>query len=242
MVRRALVFVLAAVSLLAAGCTGADAQRAQELLAEAQAAEANLDSMSFVIRVWAEMDGQSFSIRLAGGGYLKGERAGDMVLAGTGEGLGSTMPPFRVLSLGGRMYMESNGVRQEIPASAADQALQSQLEQFDITRYVTDVRVTPGPDFAGESETRIEGVIDTSSLVGGLFEELGTLTQLGGSSLPDVAEGFGDTRVALYVSDTTHLVRAAMITMPMDIQGEKLEIHVDLVVRSVNQPIPELDS
>jgi hypothetical protein len=71
---------------------------------------------------------------------------------------------------------------------------------------------------------------------------LGQLGSLGGplgtGGLPnDFTDGLKDTRVVIYVSDETHVVRAARITLALEYEGEEMTMKVDYFLDSVNEPI-----
>lgn len=243
-VLNAVAAVAAALSL--AGCavlTSGDAAEAERVLEQATAAQEELESVTFGVRVQLALDGQTFNVRLDGGGYLKGEQAGDFVMQASADIPGAPMSEFGIVSRRSRLFVALNGVWEELPlpadAAAQDAALQAQLAGFDFSRYVKDVRVERATTFLGEPVTKIVGVIDTAGLVEGLFSQLGDLTFLGASPVPtgDLAEGLGDTRAVLYVSDATHLVRAALITMELEAEGETVEMRVDYALKSVDEPV-----
>lgn len=247
MVRRAALAVLvAALSLAGAACSTADGQRAVELLERAQAAQEEIESATFGVRVWGEVEGQRVEVRMDGGGYLQGERAGDFYLRGRVEVPGTPPTSFQLVTAGGSAFVELGGVWQELPApaqpSAAEtDALEAQLAGFDFTRYVTDVRVTSGTEFLGEPVTKIVGVVDTAGLFEGLLGELGGFEGLGGfadAGLADeVRKHLGDTRAVLYVSDVTNLLRAALVTIAFEDQGQTFELHLDYALRTVDEPV-----
>ena len=247
MVRRAvLALLVGAIAFAGAACSAissGDGQRAQEILQAATAAQANVESLSFGLRVWGEAQGQSLQLKMDGGGYVKGERAGDFFMRGSMEMPGVPRTGFQLVVRNGRTFAEFAGLWQELPATQASSTQDAELEQrlagFDITRYVTDVEVTNGTTFLGEPVTKIVGVIDTAALFDGFVGQLGDLSTLGGDSLTsEVSRHLGDTRAVLYVSDETHLLRAALVTIAFeDDQGQPVELHVDFAVRSVNEPV-----
>jgi hypothetical protein len=78
---------------------------------------------------------------------------------------------------------------------------------------VKDVSVTVGPSFDGEATDRISGVIDTVGLVEGSLKRLGSAARF--AQLPDLSEFVRDTKVVLYLSQTTHLPLRVLV----DLQG-----------------------
>ena len=244
MIRRALLaLLLGAVALAGAACSTVDGQRAQALLQQASEAQASVASMTFGIRLWGEMEGQSFTIKADGGAYVTGERAGDFVLDASAQAPSLPTTTFTVLSRDGAMWVGVDGRWQQLPRAAVSEGQNAELEQrfadFDLSRYVTDVSVTSGTTFFNEPVTKIVGVIDTAALFDGILGQLGgDVSQFGGGALPDdLSSHLGPTRAVLYISDETHLLKAALITMTIEDQGKTIELHVDYAVRSVNEPV-----
>jgi len=67
--------VVAVVPLLS-GCSGAEALRAEQLLNEASQAQKQLKSESFTGRMTFTTEGRHVVLKIAGGGYSRGPRAG----------------------------------------------------------------------------------------------------------------------------------------------------------------------
>lgn len=246
--RRVLLAVLAlAIALVGAGCATVDGQRAGELLQQAHAAQAELQSMTFRMRITGEMAGQTFAMTMDGGGYLLGEQAGNMVMQGVVEGAGVAPTSFSAIIRDGHAYAGFGGVWTEMPAPVGPEAtaqLESQLAAFDFTEHVTDFSIDDTTTFLGEPVTKIVGVIDTAGLLDTLSGQLGGLSDLGGAGLPaEFTDGLGDTRIVVYISDETHYVRAAHMSFSMEQQGQAMTMDVDYSLQSVNEPIeiPEPD-
>jgi hypothetical protein len=66
------------------------------------------------------------------------------------------------------LYVRAGGSWARVPAPA-NEAAADPLAGFDITRYVTDVRVEEGVMVGGEPMNRITGVIDTSAALNGIL-------------------------------------------------------------------------
>lgn len=81
--KRALALLVLAA--LAAGCSGRDAQEAQLLLAQSEAAFASVRSATFTLRLSTSGAPEDYAMTMAGGGYLKGKRAGDVYVRITAE-------------------------------------------------------------------------------------------------------------------------------------------------------------
>lgn len=228
----ALGFVVSAAAV-ASGCSGADAQKAQTILDESTTAMANVKSVSFAMRMWtsggpAETE---FTVLMHGGGYRKGKRAGESYLTLNSSdvpGIGSMTIVIRHSML----YVKAGGSWSRAPAPA-DQASADPLAGFDLTRYVTDVRVDEGVMVEGEPIDRVTGVIDTAGVLNGVLGPLGGAD----GALGEVVDVLGDIRAVLYVSQTTHLPMRTLIDMPMSIVGQKIVMHMDLVITGVNKPV-----
>jgi hypothetical protein len=226
--------LLAVVPLLAA-CSGRDALLAQQLLEQAQRAQDAIASETFSAHVTVEAQGRTMSIALSGGGYLKGDRAGDMLL--DMKLSAPTALPFdslRVASIGGRSWVELGGRRVAIPADAFGTSSADPLGAFDVTRYVKDVAVDGGEVLNGKPVTKITGVLDTAGLVKGLAALGGAGAAAG---LPDLGGAIGDTRVVVYLDESSHRLVAALADVSMHADGTKVAVHLDVAVTGVDQPV-----
>lgn len=241
--RRLLALLLVALGLVASGCIGADAKRAQELLIEAQAAEKNLESATFELELNANFDGQQVAMRLRGGGYMKGKRAGDMFLDADASGaLGGF--DFGFMALGNRAYVNVNGDWSSMPVPASIKAHSSSQNLgsaalLELARYVKKLNVAPGAIVDGEPTTTISGTVDTAGLVQALAK-LNGVSQLAGDSAPDLsqfADHLGDTHATIVISDTTHLVRGAIVDLSIEAQGKKVDLQLVYRLRDVNKPV-----
>jgi hypothetical protein len=227
----ALALLVSATGLVA-GCSGVDAQKAQDILDESTTAMADVKSVSFAMRMWTSGGpaGTEFTVLMHGGGYQKGNRAGESYAtlnASDVPGLGAMTIVIRHNVL----YVKAGGSWSRVPAPA-NQAAADPLAGFDITKYVTDVRAEDGVMVGGEPTDRITGVIDTSAALNGI---LGTLGGTGSSGLADASDVLGDIRAVLYVSQTTHLPMRTLIDMPMKIAGQTIVMHIDFVITAVNR-------
>lgn len=224
------LLLLAAAAAVAPACSGADAQEAQQLLAQSDAAFADITSATFTARMTMSGGPVGMTLSMNGGGYSKGERAGDFYLLGTAENL-----PFRDIVLvrrSNRLSMSVNGsVVGDVPLPSTPE--RNPLEIVDISSYVKDLRVEHGKLIDGESMTKVSGVIDTAALVDGA---LGDLTGAGGGGI-DVSQALGDTRIVLYISDATHLPMRGLVDLAMKVSGQKIEMHVDFAYTSYNETL-----
>ena len=244
MVKR-LLTVLAAVGLLTvAGCAaGQDGAEAQELLRQATEAQADVGSMTFSMNVVGAAGGQQFTMQMSGGGYLKGEKEGDMVMRASMVAPNMPATNFEFVSRKGAVYVNLNGTWQKIPGGMGEtqaEQLEQQLAGFDFTKYVTEVAVEEGTTFLGEPVTKIEGTIDTKGLIGGLFGQLGAAGGQNGVGIAppqEALDALGPVRAVLYISDVTHLVKAVRLAFDVDFQGETGTFEMNYALRSVNEPV-----
>ncbi|MEO8290799.1 MAG: hypothetical protein ABI649_07365 [Gaiellaceae bacterium] len=230
--RRVLAAALTLTALLASGCSGVDAEKAQALLDQSTQAMANVKSVSFAMRMWTSggPEGTDVVVLMHGGGYNKGKHKGDSIVTITGlPGVGD----LSVATRGGHAYVRAGGrwTSMPMPAGAGSS---SALAGFDLAAYVTQVRVEEGVMVEGQLMSRITGTIDTAAALKGMFASLGAVS---GGALPDVFDSFDDTRAVLYVSETTHLPMRTLVDMPVKLAGEKITLHMDIVITAVDEPV-----
>jgi hypothetical protein len=256
MLRRAVTALAAAAfAILAAGCSGVpglsggdSSSEAEALLARADSALAQVESMSFTMKMKGDVDGQEFVLTMRGGGYLRGEQIGDMAFDMTIESAGVQAGNVRMVMRDGSMHLNTGGGWRQLPGvelSAQQlEELNGRWGPLDVARYVQDVRVEGDTTFLGEPVTKIVGRVNAKDFLKAMFGQLGdSLGSLGMTEVPDdVLEGFGDIRFVIYVSRTTHLVRAVHEAMTFEQDGHELTLSADVVVDRINEPveIPEL--
>ncbi|HEY3069561.1 MAG TPA: hypothetical protein VGJ34_04530 [Gaiellaceae bacterium] len=224
------LFLLAAAATVAPACSGADAQEAQQLLAQSDAAFANVKSATFTARMTMTGGPADLTLTMTGGGYAKGKRAGDFYLLATAENL-----PFRdlvMLKRAGRVSMSINGsVVGQVPMPSTGE--DNPLQVVDISQYVKEVRVEHGKLIDGEPMTKVSGVIDTAGLVHGALRDL---TGAGGNGI-DFSGALGDTRVVLYISAATHLPMRGLVDMAMKVSEQKIQMHLDFAYTSYDEKL-----
>jgi hypothetical protein len=221
--------LLAAITAVASACAGADAQEAQQLLQQSDAAFAEVNSVTFSATLTITAAGQEFKMNMNGGGYAHGKHAGDVYLVATSNGL-----PFRELEMverSGRVTMRVDGA--SVGNVPAPNSTENQLKLVDLTQYVKDVSVEHGKVIDGEPMTKVKGVIDTAGLVGGVLGDLSG-SSAAGLNLSDV---LGDTHVVLYLSDVTHLPMRGLVDLSMSVAGEKGELHMDFAYTSYDEKL-----
>jgi hypothetical protein len=254
---RRLLILLASLVLAAgaAGCAAVegDAQEALEILERAEQAQQDVESMTFGMRMRGEAAGQTFTIRVDGGGYVKGENAGDLELRMLMEGPGMPPTTMQMVALDGEVHANLDGTWQEIPGGLATMGIEgdgaSGLEQqfagLQLAEYVRDVEVESGTSFLGEPVTKIAGTIATEDLVKAVMGGLTSAGGLGASGLgaeldpSQLLQGvdLDDIRAVLYISDVTSLLRAAHMEFAIQAEGQSMTFEIDMSVRSVNEPV-----
>jgi hypothetical protein len=231
--RRAIaLLLLVAAAASAAGCSGADAQEAQALLAQSDAAWADVTSATFSMRLWTSGAPQDFSVTMSGGGYSKGKHAGDFYMLATADNVG--FGDYTLVNRNGRLSMSVDGQRSITVATPTPQTNPIQVVNF--TEYVKEVRVEHGKELDGQSMTKLTGVIDTGGVVDETLSSLGQVSQLGGGGV-DLSKVLGDTHVVLYISDASHLPMRGLIDIPVNMAGTKITMHMDFAYTSVNEPV-----
>ena len=227
--RRVLALLcLAAFAVVASGCSGADAAEAQALLAQSDAAFAQVRSATFMAHLTMTGGPQEVAMTMRGGGYVRGKRAGDFYMVATADNL-----PFgelAVTSKSGRVSMTLDGSPiASVPSPPTTG--QSPLAVAEFSQYVKDVKVEHGKLIDGEPMAKISGTIDTAGLAQGLLGDVA-----GGSGL-DLSESLDDTHVVLYISEATQLPMRCLIDMGLDVAGQKVEMHLDFAYTSYNKRV-----
>jgi hypothetical protein len=228
--RRAFALLLLTAAAVAAGCSGADAEEAQALLAQSNAAFAEVRSATFTARMSLAGGPQELSMTMSGGGYAHGRRAGDFYVLATSDNLG--FQDLVLVSRSGRVAMSVDGHpigEVPLPNATADNPLQL----VDFSQYVKDVDVEHGKLIDGELMTKLTGVIDTAGLAKGV---LANVTGAGGDGL-DLSKSLGDTRIVLYLSEATHLPMRGLVDVRMDVAGQKIAMHLDFAYTSYDQRV-----
>jgi hypothetical protein len=243
-----LATLLLATVLLAGCVAGPDGQQAQQLLQEAQAANANVKSATYVATMAFSGEGQKFQLSMEGGALLKGKHAGDQFLRMRAEGLPSQLGMnangelMLMVKRGNRFTMTMGGRTQTLPAprelSAQTQAWGS-LASLDLVSCVKKVDVEEGRNLNGEPATRIAGTVDTACVVRSLvnLSGLGSAAGAGGIDTSKIGDKLGDVKATLFVSDRTKLLIGGLISLTADAQGQTMEIQFSYRLTSVNEPV-----
>ncbi len=113
----------------------------------------------------------------------------------------------------------------------------SAAAQFDFTPYVEDVQVESGPLLDGEPTVKIVGVLDTAAFAQGMLGQLSSLPAADSALMPELSDVLKDTRIVLYMSETTHLPLRGLVDMAMEVEGERLELHLDFSMKGYDKPV-----
>jgi hypothetical protein len=227
--RLTILVVLAAASVLPlTGCVGAEGKQAQDILAQTDDAMAQARSFRFAGRLALETPAGDFTVVMRGAASK--EDGGASVVTVSSDDVPG-FPEVTVVTRGQDGWMKAGGGWQhvQVPAGQA-----TGMEQFDFVPYVKDVDVDGGQQVDGEPAVKITGVLDTAGLVNGFLGRLGAVP---GGALPDLSDGLGDTRVVLYVSETSHLPLRTLVDMSFEQGGESAEMHFDFAITNVDEPV-----
>jgi len=167
---------------------------------------------------------------LSGGGYAHGRRAGDFYMLATSDSLG--FHDLVLVNRSGRVSMSVDGHPVgEVPLP--NTTAKNPIQLVDFSQYVKDVGVEHGKLIDGQLMTKLTGVIDTAGLAKGALADV---TGAGGDGL-DLSKSLGDTRIALYLSEATHLPMRGLVDVPMDVAGQKIAMHLDFAYTSYDQRV-----
>ncbi len=224
------LLALIPLSLVATACTGADAQKAEDLLAQSRVAAQSVSSEGFTMKVNMDAAGKSVEVDAQGGMILKGAQAGDFFATMTTALPGVPAQDVVMVKRGASLQMRLNGVSRTLAVPAGTKP--STAAGFDlnaITPYVKDVSVST-LDVNGRTEDEVTGTLDGDAL----------LTNLPGISkglLANVGASLGDIKVQLFIPRDSHLVETALLGMTMHVANQSMHMSMSYAVTSVNQPL-----
>ncbi|MGH3037681.1 MAG: hypothetical protein ACRDMU_10920 [Gaiellaceae bacterium] len=227
--RLTLALLLLAVAVPTAGCAGEEGRKAQALLDESNEAFAALATY--------RMGGQmTMETPFGGVGF---ELSADVDQTEQAMFMTMSSPDLpeahmEMVVRGDSFWVSMGGAGWQ-PLPNPPEGMTG-AEQFDLLPYVEDVEVDEGQTVAGEPAVKITGVLDLDSFAEGFM-----------AGLPEGAEvdaSFGDTRIVVYLSERTKLPLRMLLDQSMEIEGETVEMHMDLAVTNVNEPveIPDPDA
>lgn len=224
------LIALAVLPLLLAACTGADAKKAEDLLAQSQVAAKSVRTEAFSMRMTMDSSANSVVVDVLGGMVLRGTGAGDYYATVDGQAPGASRIDLVMVKRGADVQLRLNGQTRTVslparvrPAAAAGFDLNA------ITPYVKDVSVST-IDVNGRTEDEVTGTIDGNALIQNLpGVSTGLLSRVGGS--------ISDIKVQLFIPRDSHLVETALIDMTMHVANQSLHMNLSYAVTGVNRPL-----
>jgi hypothetical protein len=220
--RLTLALTLLAAVVSVAGCAGAEGREAQALLDKSNEAFASVATyrMGGLMRMETPIGEIGFEIS------AEVDQADDaMFMTMSSPDLpGAHM---QMIVRGDSFWANMNGSGwQPLPNPPTGM---TGAEQFDLLPHVKDVEVDEGRTVAGEPAVKITGVLDLDSFAEGFL-----------AGLPDGADidaSFGDTRIVVFLSEATSLPLRMLMDQSMEIEGETMEVHMELAFTNVNEPV-----
>jgi hypothetical protein len=228
-----LVTGLAALALLT-GCSTEEGLRAQELLQQAETAQAQLRSSTFDGSMSISAEGMKIALAFKGATSPEGEWV-SMRSSGV-PGADMTM---EVLNRKGRVSMNSGSGWKAVPGGAAAAPGSNGTMSADafqqLGRYVKGVRVSEHQLIGGKPVTTIAGEIDTQ----GMLEAFAKLSSFApdGFDLADAGLDLGDIEAVLTIDERTGLLDTALIGFTMSAEGKSVEIELRYRLAGANQPV-----
>lgn len=230
-----LVTGLAALALLT-GCSTEEGLRAQELLQQAEAAQAQLDSSTFDGSMSVTAEGLKISMLFDGAT----SNAGEWVSLRTTGIPGGGDVTMQFLRRGDRAWLNMGSGWTSAPAGAAGATGGSSgtmsAEAFQqLARHVKEVRVTEHQLVQGKPVTTIAGELDTQ----GLLEAATKLNDFApeGFDLADAGIELGDINAVLTLDERTRLLDTAFVTFSMGAQGKSVQVELRYRLASANEPV-----
>jgi hypothetical protein len=237
-----LLAIAAAAAFLLSGCSTEQGNRAQDLLQQAEQAQAQLHSASFEASVGFLMDGKQVDLSLKGAASNEGAWL-SLHATGIPEAGGKN---FQMVVRGNRAWLStSNGKWASMPVPKEMNGVSGSMGAGafqELARYVRDVRVAEHQQIGGKPVTTISGEIDTTGMIKAMAK-LGSLSKSGSKNpglsfdLDDLGIKFGDIKAVLSIDESTHLLSTALVTLGIEAQGKKLDFEIRYRLTSSNKPV-----
>ena len=228
-----LVTGLAALALLT-GCSTEEGLRAQELLQQAEAAQAQLRSSTFDGSMSISADGMEIALAFEGATSPEGEW-----FSMRSSGIPGADMAIEVLNRKGRVSMNSGSGWKAVPGGAAAVSSSNGTISGDafqqLARYVKDVRVSEHQLIGGKQVTTVAGEIDTQ----GMLEAFTKLSSFApnGFDLSKAGVELGDIEAVLTIDERTALLDTAFVGFAMSAEGKSAEIELRYRLASANRPV-----
>ena len=232
--RLSTVVAFAAAALVLAGCSTAEGRRAQELLQQAEAAQAALTSSTFDGSMAISLDGVGMRMHFNGATSKEGEW---FALRTSGVPKGADIA-MEVLVRGNRAWTKTGGRWQAtpLPAGARTNGTMSAAAFQQLASYVKAVRVTEHQLIGGRPVTTIAGELDTEAMIEAAAA-FGSLAEGNALDLSKLGLDIGDIHAVLTLDERTHLLDSAYITFAMSAEGKSADIDVRFRLTSANEPV-----
>lgn len=228
-----LVTTLAAVALLA-GCSTEEGMRAQELLQQAEAAQAQLRSSTFDGSMAIAFDGTVIRMLFNGATSAEGEWV-SIRTSGVPDGGDVAM---QVLSRSGRVWANMGDGWQPMPgaATAGSGGTMSAGAFQQLARHVKGVRVSEHQLIDGKPVTTIAGEIDTEGMFEA-FAKLGSFAPSGSLDLSDAGIDLGDIHAVLTIDERTRLLDSAFVDFSLGAEGKTVDVELRYRLATANEPV-----
>jgi hypothetical protein len=234
--------ILAAAAFLLSGCSTEEGNRAQELLQQAEIAQAELHSATFEFDLGVVVDGEQIDVAVEGAASKKGA-----ALSVRATGIpGASGRDFRMVIRGNRAWVtDTSGkwVSTPVPTAMNGKSGSMGADAFQqLARFVRDVRVAEHQQIGGKPVTTIAGEIDTTGMIKAMTK-LGSLSGPGSENpgfsfdLDDLGLKFGDIKAVLSIDEETQLLSTALVTLGLEAQGKTLDFEIRYRLTSSNLPI-----
>lgn len=227
------VTTLAALALLA-GCGTEEGMRAQELLQQAEAAQAQLRTSTFDGSVSLAAEGTNIRLAFTGATAAAGEW---FSLRTSGIPGGDTT--MQVLNRNGRVSANTGRGWKPLPGAATatgGNATMSAGAFQQLARYVRDVRVSEHQPIDGKMKTTIAGEIDTEGMIEAAAK-LSSIAPAGSFDLADAGLDLGDIHAVLTIDEATGLLDSAFVTFSMTAQGKSAKLELRYRLAGANEPV-----
>ena len=238
---RLLAIVVGAAFLLS-GCSTEEGAHAQELLQQAEQAQAKLRSATFEANLGVVVDGEQIQVTVEGAASKQGA-AISLHATGIPEAAGKD---FQLVVRGNRAWVRDTSGKwasMSVPKEMNGKSGSMGADAFQqLASHVKDVRVAEHQQIGGKTVTTISGEIDTAGMLEA-FAKLGSLSGTGGEKpafsfdLDDLGLKIGDIKAVLSIDERTQLLTSALVTLSMDVQGKKLALELRYRLTSSNQPV-----
>lgn len=228
------VVTILAAGLLLAGCGGEEGLRAQELLQQAEAAQAALTSSTFDGSMSVSLDGTTMQMLFNGATAKQGAW---VALRTTGVPDGGDVA-MQVIVRDGRAWTNMGDGWQSTPAPPGAQsstALSADAVQ-QLARYVKALRVTENQLIGGKPVTTIAGEIDTAGMIEAIAK-LGSFAERSSFDLSKLGVDIGDIQAVLTIDERTRLLDSAYVTFAMSAEGKQAKIELRYRLASANEPV-----